>query len=146
MFDKLYHRANSPASFRPIAHSILELECFVHGRATTTDNKKLRSKAVVMHAYSVSVYYACTRSQLNRLGQSHSKWAQRSSDCWNLLLITRAASSSMPKKLKRWVNIVVRPAVLNTYKRCRSRACIRWHIPMHAIFAVFLSVFLTCSI
>ena len=37
---------------------------------------------------------------------------------------------------------VVRPAVLNMYKCCRSRKCIRWHIPMHAIFAVFYLFFL----
>ena len=33
---------------------------------------------------------------------------------------------------------VVKPAVQNTYKRCRSRKCIRWHIPVHAIFAFFI--------
>ena len=39
---------------------------------------------------------------------------------------------------------VVTPVVPNTYKPCRSRNCIRGHIPMYAIFAVFylLSVFL----
>ena len=37
---------------------------------------------------------------------------------------------------------VVTPAVQNTYKRCRSRKCIRWHIPVHAIFAVFYVFFL----
>ena len=30
---------------------------------------------------------------------------------------------------------VVKPAVQNTYKCCRSRKYIRWHIPMHAIFS-----------
>ena len=29
---------------------------------------------------------------------------------------------------------------------CKSRKCIRGHIPMHAIFCHFLSIFLTCSI
>ena len=33
---------------------------------------------------------------------------------------------------------VHKPAVQNIYKRCRSRKCIRWHIPVHAIFAVFI--------
>ena len=37
---------------------------------------------------------------------------------------------------------VVKPAVQNTYKRYRSRKCIRWHIPVHAIFAVFYLFFL----
>jgi hypothetical protein len=37
---------------------------------------------------------------------------------------------------------VVKPAVQNTYKRCRSRKCIRWHIPVHAIFAVFIYFFI----
>ena len=37
---------------------------------------------------------------------------------------------------------VVKSAVQNTYKPCRSRKCIRWHIPVHAIFAVFHLLFL----
>ena len=37
---------------------------------------------------------------------------------------------------------VVKPAVQNTYKCCRSRKCILWHIPVHAIFAVFYLFFL----
>ena len=37
---------------------------------------------------------------------------------------------------------VVKPAVQNTYKRCRSRNCIWWHIPVHAIFAVFYPFFI----
>ena len=37
---------------------------------------------------------------------------------------------------------VVKPAVQNTYKRCRSRKCILWHIPVHAIFAIFHLFFL----
>ena len=73
MFDKLYHRANSPASFRPITRSTLELEHFVCDRTTTIENEKLRSKGVAMHVYSISVYYVCTRSQLNRLWRSHLK-------------------------------------------------------------------------
>ena len=32
---------------------------------------------------------------------------------------------------------VVKPAFQNTYKHCRSRKCIRGHIPMYKIFAVF---------
>ena len=50
------------------------------------------------------------------------------------------------KQLCMMRETVVTPAVQNTYKRCRSRKCIRWHIPVHAIFAVFLSIFLTYSI
>ena len=34
---------------------------------------------------------------------------------------------------------VVTPAVQNTYKPCRSRKYIWGHVPMHAIFAVFIS-------
>ena len=40
------------------------------------------------------------------------------------------------------LDLVVKPAVLNTYKRCRSRKCIRGHIPMHAILAVFIYFFI----
>ena len=40
-------------------------------------------------------------------------------------------------KFEKEVHTVVKPAVQNTYKHCRSRKCIRWHIPVHAIFAVF---------
>ena len=39
-------------------------------------------------------------------------------------------------------NAVVKPAVQNTYKPCRSRKCIRGHILMHAIFAVFIYFFI----
>ena len=63
-FDKLYHRANPLATFSPNVHFTLELEHFVCDYATTIENKKLRSKCVVMHMYSVSVYYVCTGSQL----------------------------------------------------------------------------------
>ena len=44
----------------------LEIARFVCDRATTIENKKLRSKGVAMHAYSVSAYYACTGNQLQR--------------------------------------------------------------------------------
>ena len=37
---------------------------------------------------------------------------------------------------------VHKPAVQNTYIRCTSRKCTRWHIPMHAIFAVLYIFFL----
>ena len=37
---------------------------------------------------------------------------------------------------------VVTPAVQNMYKRSRSRKCIQGHIPMHAIFAAFIYIFI----
>ena len=37
---------------------------------------------------------------------------------------------------------VVKPAVQNAYRPCRSRKCIWGHIPMHAIFAVFIYFFI----
>ena len=43
---------------QPIARFALELECFIHDRATPTENEKLQCKGVAMHAYSVSIYYA----------------------------------------------------------------------------------------
>ena len=36
---------------------------------------------------------------------------------------------------------VIKPAVQNMYKPCRSRKCIQGHIPMHKIFAVFFFYF-----
>ena len=56
--DKLYPRANSPASLRPIARFALEIARFVCYRTTRIENEKLRSEGVAMYAYSVSVYYA----------------------------------------------------------------------------------------
>ena len=51
--------------------------------------------------------------------------------------------SSLWYSVRRYrITAVVKPAVQNTYKRCRSRKCIRWHIPVHAIFAVFYLIFL----
>ena len=67
--------------------------------------EKLRSKGVAMHVYGVSIYYAYTGSQLNGPGWSHSKWTQRSSESRFSPLISRAATSSMPKKLKRLANV-----------------------------------------
>ena len=52
------NRANLPPSLRLIARFALELEGFVHDRVTHTETKKLWSKGVAVHAYSVSVYYA----------------------------------------------------------------------------------------
>ena len=49
IFDKLYHRANPPPSFRPIAR-------FVCDRTTPTIIEKLQSKWVAMHTYGISVY------------------------------------------------------------------------------------------
>ena len=37
---------------------------------------------------------------------------------------------------------VVKPEVQKTYKPYRSRKCIRGHIPMHEIFAVFICIFI----
>ena len=48
--DKLYPRANPPASLRPIAPFALKIARFVCDRATTIRNEKLRSKGVAMHA------------------------------------------------------------------------------------------------
>ena len=56
--DKLYPRANSPASLRPIARFALEIARFVCDRATHTENEKLLSEGIAMYVYSVSVYYA----------------------------------------------------------------------------------------
>ena len=53
----LYNRANLPPSLRLIACFALELERFVHNRATPTNVEKLQSKVVAMQVYSVSVYY-----------------------------------------------------------------------------------------
>ena len=105
MFDKLYHRANLCSGFRPIACFAVELQHFLCDRTTPPTIEKLRSKSVAMHAYGVSIYYTYTGSQLNGPGWSCSKWTQRSGEGRILLLITRAASSLMPKKLKRLVNI-----------------------------------------
>ena len=73
IFDKLYPRANPPASLRVITHFALEIVSFVYDRATRIENKKLWSKGVAMYAYSISVYYARTGSQLIGLGWSCSK-------------------------------------------------------------------------
>ena len=56
--DKLYPRANSPASLRTIVRFALEIARFVCDHATRIENEKLRSEGVAMYAYSVSVYYA----------------------------------------------------------------------------------------
>ena len=95
-FEQLCHIANPP--LRPIACFASELEHFVHDRTTPTENEKLRSLLCTHIAFPV--YYAWTWNQLNGLGWSHSKWMQRSSLAQTSLLITRASTSSMPKKLK----------------------------------------------
>ena len=43
IFDKLYPRANQPASLRPIVCFTLELERFVHDCTTRIENEKLLS-------------------------------------------------------------------------------------------------------
>ena len=48
----------------------MELECFVCDHATPLTIEKY---SVAVYAYSVSVYYAYTGSQLNGLGWNHSK-------------------------------------------------------------------------
>ena len=105
IFDKLYHRANPRSGFRPIVCFAVELQRFLCNRATPPTIEKLRSESVAMHAYGISVYYVYTGSQLNGPGWSHSKSTQRSSEDRILSSITRAASSSMPKKLKRLMNV-----------------------------------------
>ena len=60
MVDKLYHRANSRSSSRPIEHFAEELERFVCDRATPPVIENLRSKGIAMHAYGVFVYYVYT--------------------------------------------------------------------------------------
>ena len=58
ILNKLYPRAKSPASLRPIARFTLEIASFVCDHATRIENQNLWSKGVVMYAYSISVYYA----------------------------------------------------------------------------------------
>ena len=106
--DKLYHRANSCSSPRPIVHFTEELQCFVCDCVTPPIIEKLRSKGVAMHTYGVSVYDAYTGSQLNGPGWSCSKWMQRSSESRISPSISRATTSLMPKKLSertvvRWI-------------------------------------------
>ena len=48
--DKLYHRANYLPSLRQTVR-------FVCDRATLTENEKLQSKGIAMHAYGVSICY-----------------------------------------------------------------------------------------
>ena len=60
MVNKLYHRANLRSSLRPIVRFVVEIQRFVCDRATPPIIKKLRSKGVAMHAYSVSENYAST--------------------------------------------------------------------------------------
>ena len=85
----------------PIVHFAEELQCFVCDCATPTIIEKLRSKGVAMHVYGIFVYYAYTKSQLNRHGWSHLKWMQRLSEGQ----ISTSTASSIPKKLKRLANI-----------------------------------------
>ena len=49
-----------PASLRPTARLVLELERFVHDHATCIESEKLWSEGVAMYAYSISVYYVLT--------------------------------------------------------------------------------------
>ena len=104
IFYKLYHRANPHSGFRLITCFAMELQHFVCDRATPPTIEKLRCKGVAMHAYGVSVYYTYTRTQLNGSGWSRSKWMQRSNEGRISSSIARA-TSSMPKKLKRLVNV-----------------------------------------
>ena len=57
MVDKIYHRGYPRSSLRPIAHFVVEIQCFVCNRATPPIIEKLRSKGVAMHTYGVSAYY-----------------------------------------------------------------------------------------
>ena len=56
--DKLYPRANPPASLRPITRFTLAIARFVSDCATRIENEKLRSEGIAMYTYGVSVYYA----------------------------------------------------------------------------------------
>ena len=74
IFAKLYHRANSCLSLRPIARFAKELQHFVCNPSTPPIIEKLWSKGVTIHIYNgISVYYTYTRSQLNGHGWSYSK-------------------------------------------------------------------------
>ena len=64
MIDKLYHRASSHSSLRPIAPFAKELQRFVYDRAAPPTIKKLWCKGVAVHACGVSVYYAYTGNQV----------------------------------------------------------------------------------
>ena len=96
LFDKLCPRASPPVNSRPIARFALEIASFVCDRATHTENEKLRPKGIAMYAYSVSAYYSYTGSQLIRPVRSRSKRTQSR---------TSSRASSMPKRLKTWVNV-----------------------------------------
>ena len=48
MFDKLYYRANPCSSFRPIAHFVVEIQCFVCDHTTPPIIEKLQSKGVAI--------------------------------------------------------------------------------------------------
>ena len=54
----------------------------------------------------------------------------------------RAASKVVESWSHTHLLSVNKPAVQNTYIRCRSRKSIRWHIPVHPIFGVFHLFFL----
>ena len=66
IFDKLYHRANLPPSFRPIAHFAWELERFVCDCATPTIIKEI----TVQRRYYARVW--CFR--ILRVNQKSIKW------------------------------------------------------------------------
>ena len=68
MIDKLYHRASSHSSLRPIARFAKKLQHFVYDRAAPPTIKKLRYKGIAVHAYGVSVYYVYTGNQVNGPG------------------------------------------------------------------------------
>ena len=74
MVDKPYHRANSHSSFRLIVHFAVELQSFVCDRTTPPTIEKLRSKGVAMHAFSISIYYEYTRSQMDLGGAVQNEW------------------------------------------------------------------------
>ena len=79
IFDKLYPRANSPASLRPLTRFAWELVHFVHDLATRMEIEKLRSERVAMYAYSVSIYYAWMSTLV--FGQNRTpRWQE---DVWN---------------------------------------------------------------
>ena len=58
LISSIYYRPNLRSSFRPIARLALKLQRFVCDCATPRLMKKLWSKGVAMHTYSISVYCA----------------------------------------------------------------------------------------
>ena len=100
IFYKLYPRAYLPPSLGPITRFAQELECFVYNHVTPTIYEKLRPKGVAMYAYSISIYYAYTRSQSMSTWVEPFKMNTKVKPVLNFV-VSRAAASPIPKKLNR---------------------------------------------